>query len=48
MLAGSLLAAILAAVVLRLRNRHYRLVWELENRDDNHDGVPDVYASGQD
>ncbi|WP_396929069.1 Na+/H+ antiporter NhaA [Mycolicibacterium sp.] len=47
-LAGSLLAAILAAVVLRLRNRHYRLVWELENRDDNHDGVPDVYASGQD
>jgi NhaA family Na+:H+ antiporter len=47
-LAGSLLAAALAAVVLRLRNRHYRLVWELEKRDDNHDGVPDVYESGQD
>jgi Na+:H+ antiporter, NhaA family len=47
-LAGSLLAAVLAAVVLRLRNRHYRLVWQLENRDDNRDGVPDIYESGQD
>ena len=46
-LAGSLLAASLAAVVLRLRNRHYRQVWELENRDLNHDGVPDIYESGQ-
>ncbi|MCV7348351.1 Na+/H+ antiporter NhaA [Mycolicibacterium rhodesiae] len=47
-LAGSLLAALLASVVLRLRNRHYRLVWELENRDLDHDGVPDIYESGQD
>lgn len=47
-LTGSLLAAALAAVVLRLRNRHYRQVWELENRDDNDDGVPDIYVSGQD
>lgn len=46
-LTGSLLAASLAAVVLRLRNRHYRLVWELENRDLDHDGVPDIYESGQ-
>lgn len=30
-LAGSLLAALLAAVVLRLRNRHYRSVWRSEN-----------------
>ena len=30
-LAGSLLAALLAAVVLRLRNRHYRSVWQSEN-----------------
>jgi NhaA family Na+:H+ antiporter len=46
-LAGSLLAAALAAVVLRLRNRHYRSVWELENRDLDRDGVPDIYESGQ-
>lgn len=30
-LTGSLLAALLAAVVLRLRNRHYRSVWQSEN-----------------
>lgn len=30
-LAGSLLAALLAAAVLRLRNRHYRSVWRSEN-----------------
>ncbi|MCG5433910.1 Na+/H+ antiporter NhaA [Mycobacterium sp. MYCO198283] len=42
-LAGSLLAAVLAAVVLRLRNRHYRAVAELETRDDDRDGTPDVY-----
>lgn len=43
-LAGSLLAAALAAVVLRLRNRAYRRIWEEETRDDDHDGVPDVFV----
>ncbi|MBU3751985.1 MAG: Na+/H+ antiporter NhaA [Mycobacterium sp.] len=43
-LVGSLLAAVLAAVVLRIRNRHYRSVFELETTDADHDGVPDVYA----
>jgi len=33
-LAGSLLAALLAAIVLRLRNRHYRSVWQSEMRSD--------------
>lgn len=47
-LAGSLLAAALAAVVLRLRNRHYRSVWLEESRDGDHDGVPDVYMSRHD
>lgn len=47
-LTGSLLAAVLAAVVLRLRNRHYRTVWQEENRDRDHDGVPDIYESHQD
>ena len=43
-LAGSTLAALLAAVVLRRRNRHYRLVEEDETRDDDGDGIPDVYV----
>lgn len=42
-LAGSLAAAVLAAVVLRIRNRHYRTLAELEGRDDDGDGIPDVY-----
>ena len=42
-LVGSLLAAMLAAVVLRLRNRTYRRLCELEALDDDQDGVPDIY-----
>jgi Na+:H+ antiporter, NhaA family len=42
-LAGSLLSALCAGVVLRLRNRVYRRLTELEQRDDDRDGVPDVY-----
>ena len=47
-LTGSLLAAVLAAVVLRIRNRHYRAVFELETADPDHDGMPDVYLAGPD
>ncbi|MFI5955306.1 Na+/H+ antiporter NhaA [Cryptosporangium sp. NPDC051539] len=42
-LTGSLIAAILAAVLLRLRNRTYRRLKEEEERDDDRDGIPDVY-----
>ena len=42
-LCGSLLAAFLAAIVLRLRNRTYKRIWDEEQVDDNHDGIPDVY-----
>lgn len=42
-LVGSLTSALLAVVVLRLRNRTYRLIHERETRDDDADGVPDVY-----
>ncbi|CAN1567965.1 NhaA Na+/H+ antiporter [Mycobacteriaceae bacterium] len=45
-LTGSLLAAGLAAVLLRIRNRHYRSVFELETSDEDGDGVPDVYVAG--
>ena len=45
-LAGTLLSALLAAVVLRLRNRRYRRIEEAERRDADGDGVPDLYQSG--
>ena len=47
-LTGSVLAAVLAAVVLRASNRHYRSVFTLETTDADHDGVPDVYSAGSD
>jgi NhaA family Na+:H+ antiporter len=42
-LAASLLAAILATVVLRTRNRQYRLAEAREKVDSDQDGIPDVY-----
>ena len=47
-LTGSVLAAILAGILLRIRNRHYRSVFELETADPDCDGVPDVYLAEQD
>jgi NhaA family Na+:H+ antiporter len=47
-LAGSLLAAFLAAILLRIRNRHYRRVFELETADADRDGVPDIYLTERD
>ncbi|WP_063050797.1 Na+/H+ antiporter NhaA [Nocardia arthritidis] len=46
-LIGTLTAALLAAVVLRLRNRTYRRIAEAETRDDDNDGIPDVYQHHQ-
>jgi NhaA family Na+:H+ antiporter len=42
-LTGSLLAALCAAVVLRMRNRRYRRIQAEEQRDDDDDGVPDAF-----
>jgi NhaA family Na+:H+ antiporter len=42
-LTGTLLAALLATVVLRLRNRRYKRIYEEERADFDRDGVPDVY-----
>ncbi|WP_426997796.1 Na+/H+ antiporter NhaA [Pseudarthrobacter sp. N5] len=42
-LAASLLAAILASVVLGARNRQYRAVEAEESIDSDEDGIPDVY-----
>jgi NhaA family Na+:H+ antiporter len=44
-LTGSLLAAALASVVLRSRNRSYRRLREEEEVDADADGVPDVYET---
>ncbi|WP_182112322.1 Na+/H+ antiporter NhaA [Actinotalea sp. JY-7876] len=42
-LAGSVLSALLASALLRARNRAYRRLEELESRDADADGVPDVF-----
>lgn len=46
-LVGSALAAIIAAVILGLRNGVYRRLWDEDNRDDDHDGIPDVYQGDE-
>jgi NhaA family Na+:H+ antiporter len=42
-LAGTLLAAALAAVLLRLRNRRYKRIFAEETRDADRDGIPDAW-----
>jgi len=47
-LAGSLLAAVLASVVLLTRNAAYRRIHRTETADDDRDGIPDIYQTRQD
>ncbi|MFD9215750.1 Na+/H+ antiporter NhaA [Streptomyces sp. NPDC087659] len=42
-LVGSLIAAGLAALLIRRRNGIYRRLYEEETRDDDADGIPDIY-----
>ncbi|MFE6756573.1 Na+/H+ antiporter NhaA [Streptomyces sp. NPDC057684] len=42
-LMGSLIAAVLSSVLLKLRNAKYRAVCADEERDDDLDGIPDIY-----
>jgi NhaA family Na+:H+ antiporter len=42
-LTGSVIASIVAAGLLRSRNRAYRRIQEMEERDADGDGVPDIY-----
>jgi Na+:H+ antiporter, NhaA family len=44
-LTGSLGAALVAAVILRIRNRAYRRIDEAERIDRDRDDIPDVYQS---
>ena len=46
-LTASVGAAILAAVILVSRNRHYRQVEALEAIDADHDGIPDIYEEDE-
>ena len=42
-LVGSLIAAVLAAVLLKLRVRRYQALVSDEERDEDEDGIPDIY-----
>ncbi|MEU9107597.1 Na+/H+ antiporter NhaA [Streptomyces xanthophaeus] len=42
-LIGSLIAAVIAGVMLKLRNRKYRALTDDEERDEDLDGIPDIY-----
>ncbi|MEU1226769.1 Na+/H+ antiporter NhaA [Streptomyces sp. NPDC005828] len=42
-LIGSLIAAILASVLLKLRVRKYQALVSAEERDEDEDGIPDIY-----
>ena len=44
-LTGSVLAALIAAAILRTRNRAYRRAREEEEADTDHDGSPDTYQA---
>jgi NhaA family Na+:H+ antiporter len=46
-LVGSLIAAALAAVLLKSRNNTYRALTAEEERDEDGDGVPDIYVQDQ-
>jgi NhaA family Na+:H+ antiporter len=45
-LLASVLAAVLASVLLVSRNRRYRRIEEEERADADNDGIPDVYQRG--
>jgi NhaA family Na+:H+ antiporter len=42
-LIGSLIAAVLSGVLLKIRNGKYRQLCDAEERDEDHDGIPDIY-----
>ncbi|WP_199521251.1 Na+/H+ antiporter NhaA [Jiangella anatolica] len=46
-LVGSVLAALLATIVLGRRNVIYKRMAEEEARDEDHDGIPDVYQTDE-
>ncbi|MHB9753025.1 Na+/H+ antiporter NhaA [Streptomyces sp. BYX5S] len=45
-LMGSLTAAVISSVLLKIRNAKYKALWENEERDEDRSGVPDIYEEG--
>lgn len=45
-LVGSLLAADMAAPLVKRRNSIYRRLWEAEHLDEDADGIPDIHQRG--
>lgn len=41
---GSVTAAICGAIILSIRNKHYKLIAHKESLDENQDGIPDVFT----
>jgi Na+:H+ antiporter, NhaA family len=46
-LTGSVIAAVLATVLRKIRNAKYRRLGEAEERDEDLDGIPDVYEEDE-
>ncbi len=46
-LCGSLLAALCSAVLLKFRSKKHRSLMEAEERDEDQDGIPDIYQEGR-
>jgi NhaA family Na+:H+ antiporter len=46
-LTGSFIAAVLAGVLLKLRDVKYKRLCEEENRDEDQDGIPDIYEASK-
>jgi NhaA family Na+:H+ antiporter len=46
-LVGSLISALLAGILLKLRNNTYRALTETEERDEDGDGIPDIYEQDE-
>ncbi|MER0244293.1 Na+/H+ antiporter NhaA [Streptomyces sp. HSW2009] len=46
-LIGSVLAAVGASVLLKLRNNKYKKLYDAEELDEDEDGIPDVYEQDQ-
>ncbi|MFI1306954.1 Na+/H+ antiporter NhaA [Streptomyces sioyaensis] len=46
-LIGSLLAAVFAGILLKVRNAKYKALCEDEERDEDQDGIPDIYERDQ-
>ncbi|RSO41067.1 Na+/H+ antiporter NhaA [Streptomyces sp. WAC 06725] len=45
-LTGSLIAAVFSGILLKIRNAKYRKLCDEEDRDEDLDGIPDVYEQG--